>query len=161
MRWYGMAAAQGHARAQCGLGGCYYNRGEGSEKAGDTEEAARWYGLAAAQGDSWAQFRFGCCYEDGEGVIQDDKEAARWWRLAADQGEEAAECSLAMLARSKLERARECKEAKDTSSAGAARLYAIAAELGDAGIDADTLGDDDGQCELASRGCYFKGEGVA
>ena len=46
-RWYTLAAAQGHAKAQCNLGGMHEH---GTGMAQDFREAARLYMLAAAQG---------------------------------------------------------------------------------------------------------------
>ena len=51
VRWYRLAAAQGHAGGQCGLGNMY-EKGRGVAE--DTAEAIRQYRLAAAQGDSYA-----------------------------------------------------------------------------------------------------------
>ena len=53
VRWYRLAAAQGHAAAQFNLGHMLH-RGQGVAQ--DYAEAVRWYRLAAAQGDAVAQF---------------------------------------------------------------------------------------------------------
>lgn len=83
IKYYELAAKQGHSGAQYSLG-CCYDSGEGVEI--DELEAARWYRKAAKQGHVWAQFNLGCCYDVGEGVCQSPQEAARWYRLAAEQG---------------------------------------------------------------------------
>ena len=51
--WYGKAALQGHAWAQCNLASCY-EYGFGVEK--DMVQAAYWYGKAADQNFARAQF---------------------------------------------------------------------------------------------------------
>jgi hypothetical protein len=52
LRWYRLAAAQGHPKARLRLGYAYeYGRGVTQ----DTAEAARWYQAAVAQGDAEAQ----------------------------------------------------------------------------------------------------------
>ncbi len=52
VRWFRVAADQGHARAQCTLGFCYKT---GKGVAPDQQESQRWYRLAAAQGHAEAQ----------------------------------------------------------------------------------------------------------
>ena len=54
-----IAAEQGHAEAQFGLGVCYAN-GYGVKK--DPDEAAKWYRKAADQGVADAQNNLGLCY---------------------------------------------------------------------------------------------------
>ena len=49
VRWYRLAADQGHAYAQNNLGAMYAN-GDGVPE--DDAEAVRWYRLAADQGDA-------------------------------------------------------------------------------------------------------------
>jgi hypothetical protein len=83
VRWYHLAADQGHAVAQHNIGVCHM---QGTGVAQDDAEAVRWYRLAADQGDANAQFNLGFCYTHGTGVAQNVAEAARWYRLAADQG---------------------------------------------------------------------------
>jgi len=120
--WYRVAAAQGHAKAQCALGRMYQASEEddeavwwyrlaadqGDAKAQcalgrmyqereflkDADEAVRWYRLAADQGDAMAQNSLGGMYQEGEGVPEDDDEAVRLYRLAADQGYAMAQTNL-------------------------------------------------------------------
>ena len=54
VRWYRLAAEQGHASAQFNLG-LMYDKGEGVPQ--DDAEAVRWFRLAAEQGNAWAQKR--------------------------------------------------------------------------------------------------------
>lgn len=67
-RWYRLAAEQGHAVAQYGLGMMYSN-GVGVPE--DDVEAVRWYRLAAEQGYAGAQASLGFHYATGDGVPQD------------------------------------------------------------------------------------------
>ena len=52
MKWFRKAANQGHARAQCNLGECYYF-GYGVEQS--YEEAVKWFRKAAEQGSTDAK----------------------------------------------------------------------------------------------------------
>ena len=93
MRWFRLAADQGHADAQFELG-VKYETGEGVPQ--DDAEAVRWYRLAAEQGYVGAQHNLGFAYRTGAGVPQDDTEAVRWFRLAAEQGHADAQFALAV-----------------------------------------------------------------
>ena len=86
MRWYRLAAEQGHDLARSEVANMYDN-GRGVPL--DDAEAVRWFRLIAEQDDvmaEFAQFSLGRKYADGRGVPQDDAEAVRWFRLAAEQG---------------------------------------------------------------------------
>ena len=65
-RWYTLAAAQGHAKAQCNLGVMH---GHGTGMAQDYKEAVRWYTLAAAQGHGIAQHNLGAMHTKGSGGL--------------------------------------------------------------------------------------------
>lgn len=93
-KWWLLAAEQGHADAQYGLGECYYF-GNGVDK--DFSEAVKWWLLAAEQGDAYAQNFLGRCYENGRGVDKDLNEAIKWYRKAAEQGHESAKNRLKAL----------------------------------------------------------------
>ena len=82
VRWYRLAAEQGHAGAQ-GLLGVMYADGRGVPQ--DNAEAARWFRLAAEQGHASAQGLLGAMYSDGRGVPQDDETAHVWLNLAASR----------------------------------------------------------------------------
>ena len=82
VRWFRLAAEQGHAIAQYNLG-VKYDTGEGVPK--DYAEAVRWFRLAAEQGDASAQYNLGIAYDTGEGVLQDSAEAHMWLNLAASR----------------------------------------------------------------------------
>jgi TPR repeat protein len=83
MHWYQIAAQDGDANAELGIGGLYFF-GEGVTL--DYAEAMHWYRLAGDQGLAPAQYAVGSLYEHGQGVAQDYGEAMRWYRLAAAQG---------------------------------------------------------------------------
>ena len=83
VKWYRMAAEQGHAVAQHNLGFMY---AEGQGVPQDYAEAFRWYRMAAEQGDADAQFQLGSMYEIGIGVSKDNAETVRLWRKAAELG---------------------------------------------------------------------------
>ena len=70
MKWYRLAAGQGHASAQYNTGVLYEN-GQGVTH--DFKEAAKWYRRAADQGHASAQFNMGVMYENGHGVKHDSK----------------------------------------------------------------------------------------
>ena len=82
VRWFRLAAEQGHAKAQFYLG-LMYRTGKGVPQ--DYVEAARWFRLAAEQGDAKAQYSLGVMYGTGLGVPQDDVEAHMWLNLAASR----------------------------------------------------------------------------
>jgi TPR repeat protein len=83
VRWFRLAADQGHARAQVNLGHMY-ETGEGVPQ--NYVEAARWYRRAADQGHADAQNLLGYMYRDGgEGVPADYVQAHMWFNLAASR----------------------------------------------------------------------------
>jgi TPR repeat protein len=81
LKWFKLAADQGHIRALLHLGQIYQVGlfGVSENKA----EAAKWYRLAALQGDAGAQNILGGIYY----LRQDYAEAFEWFRKAADQGD--------------------------------------------------------------------------
>ena len=91
VRWWRLAADQGHVDAQNSLG-FMYREGRGVPQ--DAAEAVRWYRLAADQGHAGAQYTLGVSYAQGRGVPQDYEEAVRWYRLAAAQGDATAQFNL-------------------------------------------------------------------
>jgi TPR repeat protein len=94
MRWYRMAADQGHASAQVHVGNLYTD-GEGVSQ--DYAEALNWYRKAADQGDHEALNNIGWFYLSGWGVPQDYGQALEWFRKAADKGNEVAQRNIAMI----------------------------------------------------------------
>ncbi len=84
LKWYHMAAKQGHALAQHGLGAMYYDEGRGVPQ--DYTEAAKWYRKSAEQGYANAQVILALLYKNGQGVSQDHAEALKWFRMAGEQG---------------------------------------------------------------------------
>ncbi len=94
MRGYRVAAAQGNALAQVGIGNLYC-MALGVPQ--DYGEALRWYRLAAAQGNAEAQDQIGFFYLSGWGVPQDSAQALNWFRKAADQGNEVAQRNIGLM----------------------------------------------------------------
>ncbi len=79
MRWWRLAADQGHAFAQFNLGGLY---GFGQGVPQNDAEAAKWYRLSAEQGHAGAQLNLGFMYRDGNGVPQNLITSYMWLSLA-------------------------------------------------------------------------------
>ncbi len=143
VRWFHLAAEQGHADAHANLRmaarqgdidvqfslGEMYENGEGVPQ--DDAEAARWYRMAAEQGLAAAQIALGNMYRNSEGVLWNSLEAIRWYRLAAEQGHAAAQIAVATM--------HENGEGVPQDSAEAIRWYRLAAEQGHAEAQA-TLG---------------------
>ena len=86
VKWFELAAKQGHARAQCRIGFCYLYGNLGVSK--DEAIAAHYMRDAANQGEPLAQGTLGYLCERGIGVTQDIAEADRLYRLSADKGVE-------------------------------------------------------------------------
>jgi TPR repeat protein len=78
--WYGKAADQDHAGAQCELGICYAS-GDGVQQ--NHELAVTFYRKAADAGYAQSQGLLGDCYAVGNGVAQDHAVAVAWWEEAA------------------------------------------------------------------------------
>ena len=85
VRWYHLAAEQGHATAQYNLA-VAYDTGRGVPQ--DDAEAVRWYRLAAEQGNATAQYNLWLKYSNGESVPQDYVSAHMWLNVAAATGDE-------------------------------------------------------------------------
>ena len=84
VRWYRLAAIQGHVSASYRLALMY---DEGRGVVSDPVEAAKWYEIGARDGISGAQYRLGSLYENGRGVQQDCDVAAAWYKIAAADGD--------------------------------------------------------------------------
>jgi TPR repeat protein len=121
VRFYHLAAAQGHANAQNYLGSRFM---KGQGVAQDSVEAARLFRLAAEQGHAVAQINLGFLLENGQGVAQDKAEAVRLYHLAAAQGVAAAQFRLGNMF--------ECGRGVAKDRAEAIRWYRLAAEQGHA-----------------------------
>ena len=95
VKWYRMAAQQGHVEAQFSLGGLYEG---GYGDARDYEEAAKWYRMAGSDGHVQAQFDLGLLYEEGRlGSARKYEQAANWYRKAALEGDWQAQFQLGKL----------------------------------------------------------------
>ncbi|MFA6174195.1 MAG: tetratricopeptide repeat-containing serine protease family protein [Kiritimatiellales bacterium] len=96
VKWCRLAADQGFAEAQYGLGR-YYEFSEDK----DSKEAGKWYRLAAEQGYAEAQFRLGVWYDPTTNMFDEvanehgaAEEAFKWFKLAAEQEHSGAQISL-------------------------------------------------------------------
>ena len=76
VKWYRVAAQQGHPSAQYYLG-VMHDKGHGVPE--DATEAIKWYRLAAQQGDWEAIVTVAGMYANGKGVPEDDVEAYAWY----------------------------------------------------------------------------------
>ncbi len=88
VKWYRLAAEQGHAKAQYKLGECH---AKGLGVLQSHTEAIKWFRLAAQQGNDNAQTILGFYYEQGEYISQSQTEAIKWYQLAANQGNKIAQ----------------------------------------------------------------------
>ena len=88
LRWYGAAAAQGHAESQFNLA-VFHANGWGVPM--DEKEAAKWYQLAAEQGFLQAQSTLAKNYHFGRGVEQDLVKAYLWYQIASQSGDDTAQ----------------------------------------------------------------------
>jgi TPR repeat protein len=95
MRWWLLAADQGHLCAANLLATAHYN---GSVGPRDYGEAVRWWQRAARAGDADAQYRLACAYSDGRGPVRNAKLAADWWQKAAASGHTGANFELGVAA---------------------------------------------------------------
>jgi len=84
IKWYGLAAASGHAEAQFNLGVMYAN-GWGVEM--NDEEAARYYRQAAEQGIPCAARSLAYVTSHGIGVEESASDALMWYIVAAELGD--------------------------------------------------------------------------
>ena len=91
IRWWLLAAAQGHSYAQHALGRVYHY-GEGVEP--DDKEAVKWFTLSAEQENREAQLALGTSYMQGVGIEQDKTKGIAFWRLAAEQDQRTAQYAL-------------------------------------------------------------------
>jgi TPR repeat protein len=85
VRWYRLAAEQGHASSQLNLGMIYLANREGLPR--DSGRAADWLRLAAEQGNPEAQFYLGRMYYRGDGLPRNNDLAFEWLNMAAEQDE--------------------------------------------------------------------------
>jgi TPR repeat protein len=97
VKWFRLAAEQGYANAQFGLGFMYEN-GHGVSE--DDKQAVKWFRLAAEQGYANAQNSLGLMYAKGGGVPEDKVLAYMWWNLTAANGNENASIGKDIIAKS-------------------------------------------------------------
>lgn len=94
VKWYQLAAAQGHPAAENELGFMYFN-GLGVTK--DYQIARQWYSYADTSGDPDAAFNLGIIYEKGLGVPADVRQAVSYFRKAEARGHSGAADKLDIL----------------------------------------------------------------
>lgn len=94
LRWYRVAADQGHAESQNDVG-MFYISGMGVKK--DYAEGMRWLRKAADQGSAIAERNIGFVYLQGMGVAPNRDEALRWLRKAAAKNDDEAKDALKAL----------------------------------------------------------------
>lgn len=90
LKYYLMAAQQGHSLAQNSLGSMY-------QEAGEYDEAFDWYEKAAASGDFMAITSLGYLYDEGLGVRASDEKALSLYLRAANIGHPDAMWNIAIL----------------------------------------------------------------
>jgi len=93
VKWLSLAANQGYAPAQFGLGNQYV-LGNGVEM--NPEKALDWYHRAAEQDHPEALYRLAGMYVQGKGVAADPQAGLKWGRRAAECGHAKAQFSLGM-----------------------------------------------------------------
>ena len=84
LKWYRLAAAQGHNSGLCDVGYCYRN-GHGVRR--DYGKAIPYYKQAADQGCPTGAYWLAHAYEHGEGVPKDLAKAKRWYEISRDRGD--------------------------------------------------------------------------
>lgn len=95
VRWYTLAAQQGHAPAQCNLGLCHYE-GRGTPRS--HEQAAQWFERAAAQGFAKAQNNLAVMHLFGQAPDANPERARELLAQAAAAGDPKAAALLPRLA---------------------------------------------------------------
>jgi TPR repeat protein len=126
LKWYRLAAEQGHVQAQSQLGFMYDIGNIGQGVPPDPAEGMKWYRLAAEQGDADAQLVLGLglmyCFSPYCFGLQDYAQGLKWLRLAAEQGNLQAQINLGALYRD--------GQGVLQDYAEAAKWYRLAAEQG-------------------------------
>jgi TPR repeat protein len=84
LKWYSLAADQGHGKAMCNIAVMHAN-GWGVSQS--DEEAFKWYGLAAEHGDAMAQINLARMLSDGYWDVQDKVQAHKWFSIASELGD--------------------------------------------------------------------------
>ena len=85
VKWYTLAAEQGHSTAQFNLG-FMYQYGNGVPE--NDKTAVKWYTKVAEQGHGKAQTNLGFMYQYGEGVLTNYRRAYMWYNLGSYNGNE-------------------------------------------------------------------------
>jgi TPR repeat protein len=91
VKWFRLAAEQGHAGSLHNLGVVYSGRVPALK---DKAEAVKWFRKSTEKGSVDAQYELGKMYRDGEGVPEDDVESYAWFSVAVANGNGIARISL-------------------------------------------------------------------
>lgn len=83
LRWYTLAAEQGHRLSQYHLGRIYM---EGPDDIRDSGRAGEWFSRAAGQGHARAQYLLGLMYESGRGMKHSETAAVELYVRAEKNG---------------------------------------------------------------------------
>jgi len=91
VKWYTLAAEQGHTQAQFNLAMMYF---VGEDVPKDFDITAKWLKLAAEQGEAASQNALAVLYFNGQGVEKNHDEAIKWWKRSANNGNASAQISI-------------------------------------------------------------------
>ena len=97
LKWYKLAADQGHAASEYAIGLLYFTGSPGISQ--NIPDAIEWYQRAAQRGLADAQNSLGVIYAEGHGVPVNLKEAVKWYTSAAEQGHAVSQANLATMYR--------------------------------------------------------------
>ena len=99
LRWYTLAANDGHPVAQTLAGICLQGKckNEGDEAAG--AKGVQWLALCSERGDREAMFYLGQAYLTGRGIAKDEYRGLHWIKRSAEKGDHAAAYQLAQFYR--------------------------------------------------------------
>lgn len=92
VKWYAIAATNGHGHAAYRLGKLYLN---GIVVQKDEDAALKWFKKAAEYQDKYAYYALGRMYYNGTGTEKDFARAAQWFQKASEQNIPYADYSLA------------------------------------------------------------------
>lgn len=168
VRFYTLAATQGHKEAQVVMG-LRYRTGQGIGQ--DFAQSFKYYSTAANQGEVDAQRAVGEMYADGIGTAKNEAEAIKWYKKAIASGDQKSLYPLAVLLEQTegLDKAVETyRKAAEAGDLPACRKMGVFYLKGIGGVEKDMskavewLEKVDDVESLKTLGwCYFFGKGVA
>lgn len=95
LKWEGLSAARGYARAKSALGAIVLNGDLGVQP--NDKQAMSLFQQAADQEDPTGEFYVGYMLNTGRGAPEDDDEAMNWYRKSADQNGAYAQYALGVI----------------------------------------------------------------